>query len=187
MFQSNLRNTIISAIFTALIAASAFITIPVGPVPIVLTNIFIILSGMLCGPWIGASSVLTYLILGAIGFPVFAGGSAGFAKLVGPTGGYLIGYLLAAFVVGFLFRPSKKTSKRNKAIFAICSALIAGAVIYVPGLLWLKSSLSMNWTTTLQVGLIPFIPGYFIKSAVAAALAYNLKDRFEEFLNKDEE
>lgn len=187
MSKSNIRHTIISAVFTALIAASAFFTIPVGPVPIVLTTTFIVLSGMLCGPWISATSVLTYLTLGAIGLPVFAGGTAGLAKFFGPTGGYLVGYLLAAFVAGFLFNPSKNRSKQSKAILAVFAALIAGAVMYVPGLLWLKSSLSMDWSATLQAGLIPFIPGYFIKSAAAAALAYSLKDRFAEFLNKDDQ
>lgn len=187
MPSHNIRNTILSAVFTALIAASALFTIPVGPVPIVLTTTFIILSGMLCGPKIGASSVLTYIVLGAIGLPVFAGGTAGLAKLLGPTGGYLLGYLLAAVVAGVLFRPSTRSSNRVRAILAVCSALIAGACIYLPGLPWLKYNLSMEWSAALQAGLLPFIPGDIIKCLAAATLAYSLKDRFSEFLDKHRE
>ncbi len=180
------RKTVLSAVFTALIAASAFFTIPVGPVPIVLTTMFIVLSGMLGGVGIGFSAVSTYLILGAVGLPVFAGGTAGLAKFAGPTGGFLFGYLMAAPAAGLLYRPKQSDSLPAGIIKAAAAALIAGALVYLPGLPWLKYSLSFDWARTLQAGLIPFIPGYFIKSAAAAALAFSLKERFTAFLSSEE-
>jgi len=187
MSKSQIRKTVLTAVFTALIAASSLFTIPVGPVPVVLTTMFVVLSGMLGGPWIGLSSVLTYLLLGIVGLPVFAGGTAGLAKVIGPTGGFLIGYLLAALMGGLIFNPRKKGMKTQMIIFSIAAAFVAGVSIYIPGLPWLKHSLSLDWPTALKAGLIPFIPGFFIKTAGAAALAVGLKERFRSFLTTEEE
>lgn len=186
MSKDKIRRTVLSAVFTALIAASSFFTIPVGPVPIVLTTMFVVLSGMLGGPGIGVSSVATYLVLGIIGLPVFAGGTAGIAKLMGPTGGFLIGYILAALAAGFLFNPKEESSRKSQILLAVVSALIAGALIYLPGIPWLKYSLSMEWSVALQAGLIPFIPGFFIKTTAAVILGFSLKDRFRDFLKSEE-
>lgn len=187
MNRTKIRRTVLSAVFTALIAASAFFTIPVGPVPIVLTTMFIVLSGMLGGARIGFSAVAVYLILGAVGLPVLAGGAAGLAKFAGPTGGFLFGYILGALGGGLFYRPKEDDSVPLGIARAAGAALLAGAVIYLPGLPWLKYSLSLDWPKTLQAGLIPFLPGYLIKSAAAAALAYSLKDRFASFLAEEEE
>jgi biotin transport system substrate-specific component len=185
--RTKIRRTVLSAVFTALIAASAFFTIPVGPVPIVLTTMFIVLSGMLGGARIGISAVAVYLILGAAGLPVFAGGTAGLAKFAGPTGGFLFGYLLGGLGGGLFYRPKEDDSLPLRVVKAAAAALLAGALIYLPGLPWLKYNLSLDWSKTLQAGLIPFIPGYLIKSAAAAALAFSLKDRFASFLAEEEE
>ena len=187
MNKTKIRRIVLSAVFTALIAASAFFTIPVGPVPIVLTTMFIVLSGMLGGARTGFSAVAVYLILGAVGLPVFAGGTAGLAKFAGPTGGFLFGYLLGGLGGGLLYRPKEDDTLPVKVVKAAAAALIAGALVYLPGLPWLKYSLSFDWTRTLQAGLIPFIPGYLIKSAAAAALAFSLKERFAAFLAVEEE
>ncbi|MDC7234901.1 MAG: biotin transporter BioY [Spirochaetales bacterium] len=186
MSKDKIRKTVLAAVFTALIAASSFFTIPVGPVPIVLTTMFVVLSGMLGGPWVGLSAVGSYLILGIIGLPVFAGGTAGIAKLMGPTGGFLIGYLLAPVAGGFIFNPPGDKAKGLKVLLAVLGAFTAGALIYVPGIPWLKYSLSMDWPSALQAGLIPFIPGFIIKNAAAAALAFALKERFQNFLKSEE-
>lgn len=187
MTKSTIRKTVLSAVFTALIAASSFFTIPVGPVPVVLTTMFVVLSGMLGGVGIGLSAVGTYLLLGIIGLPVFAGGTAGIAKVLGPTGGFLAGYLLAAGAAGLLFRLGRGSSGAFRIGAAALTALAAGALIYLPGIPWLKHSLSMDWPAALQAGLIPFIPGYLIKSAAAAALAVALEDRFRDFLEQKED
>ena len=185
MNKLQIRRTVLTAVFTALIAAGAYAAVPVGPVPIVLTTLFVVLSGLLGGFRIGVSSVSVYLILGILGLPVFAGGAGGFAVIAGPRGGYLIGYLLAAASAGLIFRPGKKLSKTTVILLAFLAALTAGVVIYVPGLFWLKLSLGMEWAKALKVGMLPFIPGDLIKTAAAIALALPLKERFISFLEDD--
>lgn len=84
-----IRMTVYASLFAALTAAGAYLSIPIGPVPIVLQNLFILLSGLLLGSRWGPASVAVYLLAGACGLPVFAGGMGGIGRLVGPTGGYL--------------------------------------------------------------------------------------------------
>ena len=187
MSKNRIRTTVLSAVFTALIAASAFFTIPVGPIPIVLTTMFILLSGMLGGPRAGFTAVATYLVLGVIGLPVFAGGTGGIAKLIGPTGGFLVGYLLAAPLAGVIFNPSEDSSRTKKIVLAVLAALAGGIVLYIPGIPWMKQSFSMDWPTAFKAGLIPFIPGDLIKCAAAAVLAVGLKERFQDYMKASEE
>ena len=185
MNKLQIRRTVLTAVFTALIAAGAYAAVPVGPVPIVLTTLFVVLSGLLGGFRIGVSSVSAYLLLGILGLPVFAGGAGGFAVITGPTGGYLVGYLLATASAGLIFRPGKKNSRIGIILLTTLAAVVAGAVIYVPGLFWLKLYLGLEWGKTLKVGILPFIPGDLLKTAAAVALTIPLKERFVSFL-KDE-
>ena len=185
MNKIQIRRTVLTAVFTALIAAGAYAAVPVGPVPIVLTTLFVVLSGLLGGFRIGVTSVITYLLLGILGLPVFAGGSGGFAVITGPTGGYLLGYLLSASVAGILFRPGKQKSRILLIFMASIAALAASAVIYIPGLFWLKLSLGLEWSKALKIGMIPFIPGDLLKTTAAVALAIPLKERFLSFLKDD--
>ena len=185
MNRIQIRRTVLTAIFTALIAAGAYAAIPIGPVPIVLTTFFVLLSGLLGGFRIGLYSTAAYLLLGILGLPVFAGGAGGFAVLIGPTGGYLAGYLLAASTAGLLYRPGKNSSHTKKIILAGLAALTGSIMIYIPGVPWLKMALGFDWNKALQAGMLPFIPGDILKAAAAVALAVTLKDRFNNFL-KDE-
>ncbi|MFH2130143.1 MAG: biotin transporter BioY, partial [bacterium] len=98
--STQLRLTVYAALFAALISAGAFMAIPIGPVPIVLQNMFVLLAGVLLGWKWGAASVLIYLLAGAVGFPVFSAGRGGVAHLLGPTGGYLLSYIPAVIVAG---------------------------------------------------------------------------------------
>ncbi len=171
------RSAVLTALFAALIAMSSLVALPVGPVPIVLTTLFVVLSGMLGGLPIGLGAVAIYLLAGALGLPVFAGATGGMAKLLGPTGGFLAGYLLAALCGGLLYRNA------DKGFFhAVAIAFLAGAVIYLPGVPWLKYSLSMTWAAAFKAGVLPFLPGYAVKSLGAAILAWRLKARFQEFI-----
>ena len=102
--RAELERIAATAAFTALITVGAYLSFPLpgSPVPVVVQNFFVIVAGMLLGPRHGVAAVAVYLVLGAVGFPVFSGGSGGVAHLVGPTGGYLLGYLPAVFVSGAL-------------------------------------------------------------------------------------
>lgn len=185
MNKMKIRRTVLTAVFTALIAAGAYAAVPIGPVPIVLTTMFVLLSGLLGGFRIGLYSTAAYLLLGVLGLPVFAGGAGGFAVLTGPTGGYLIGYLLAAAAAGLIYRPAEGSSLTVRILLTSAAALIGSILIYIPGVPWLKISLGMDWHRAMQAGMIPFIPGDLLKIFAAAVLAVILKERFHDFLEAE--
>jgi biotin transport system substrate-specific component len=166
-------------LFTALIIIGGYISlpIPVGPVPIVLADFFVMISGMFLGFKSGLVSVGLYLALGAVGLPVFAGGTSGLAVLFGPTGGFLFGYLLVVGAVGFIMGKMKPT------VPAALIALIAGNILlYALGVPWLKLILNMSRPAAVAAGLTPFIAGIVIKIAVAAAMCRVLLPRFRQTL-----
>jgi biotin transport system substrate-specific component len=168
---NNIRMMVYASLFAALTAAGAFLAIPVGPVPIALQNLFVFLAGLLLGARWGVWSVAIYLLTGAMGLPIFAGGTGGIAKFAGPTGGYLIGYLPAVFVIGVLTEKLPK-----KPVFTIL-ALAAGAlIVYACGVPWLKAVTGMAWPKALSAGLYPFLPGDALKIVAALPLSVMLKD-----------
>lgn len=164
------------ALFAALIAAGAFISVPLpfSPVPVVLQNMFALLSGMVLGPLMGSAATGLYLIIGALGAPVFAGAKGGLAVLLGPTGGYLAGYFLASLVAG-LISGSPRTVLGTRWIRIIFAALAGIIVIYVPGLLRLNMVMNGNWPKTLTAGLLPFLMGDLVKGAVACLITPRLR------------
>jgi biotin transport system substrate-specific component len=169
MMNTNLRLVIFIALFAALIAVGSIISIPIGPVNMVLANFFIFLAGLLLGfPWAGVS-VAVYLLIGLIGLPVFQGGSGGPAHFFGPTGGFLIGYLAAAFVIPLVSGTGKRKLWKD-----IAALLIGLAVIYVPGLPWLKLKLGFTWEKAFAVGFAPYILVDLAKAAVAVFVAQAL-------------
>ncbi len=147
---------------------SAKIQIPFYPVPITMQTFVVLVIGMTFGWRLGGATLLLYLGEGAVGFPVFAGTpekGIGLAYLVGPTGGYLLGQWLAAMAVGWL---AEKGWDRNpiKTVFAM---FIGNAIIYIPGLFWLGSSL--GWDKPIFAwGLTPFLLGDLAKLILAAML-----------------
>jgi biotin transport system substrate-specific component len=161
-----LRQTVLASLMAALTAVGAYIYVPVGPVPIVLTTLFVLLSGLLLGSRWGLTSMAVYLLVGAIGMPVFAGGRGGFPHFFGPTGGYLFGYALSAWVTGLV-------SERSRGLLVIeIAAVVAGAVsIYLVGVPWLKGVTQMSWTKAVMVGMVPFLIGDTLKASAALILA----------------
>ena len=165
--------------FAALIAGGTFIAIPIGPVPVVLQNLFALLAGLILGPSLGSAAVALYLFAGLLGAPVFAGFSSSITHFAGPTGGFLAGYLLMAAVAGLIaFSPTKKTS-RARIIIAAAVGLLA---VYVPGLVWLKYSAGLGWGKTLAAGFFPFIPGDVLKGIAAVLVAPRLKKTVSDYL-----
>jgi biotin transport system substrate-specific component len=159
----NLKKMILISIFAALTAIGAFIIIPlpISPVPITLQMFFTFLAGGLLGKKSGFLSQLIYLLLGAIGLPIFAGGAGGIGALFGPTAGYLYGFLIAGFIAGW--------GKRNfwSKTISYSTGLI---VIYILGLTGLIINTSMNINKALASGVIPFIPGDILKVLLASYL-----------------
>jgi biotin transport system substrate-specific component len=149
-----------------LIALSAQLqfVLPFSPVPMTGQTFAVLLLGALYGSKRGPATVVTYLALGAMGLPVFAGGTFGLARFVGPTAGYLVGFLAAAFVVGFL---SERGWDRKPWATAV-SMLIGNGMIYVAGVLWL--SRFVGWQAVLSIGVLPFLAGDALKIALATIL-----------------
>ena len=168
--SQQLRLITYSSLFVALIAAGAFLAIPVGPVPLVLQNMFVLLAGIILGPRWGLASVGIYLLIGACGLPVFANGHAGIGYLFGPTGGYLLGYLPAVFITGLI---SKKWDQKTIAnVFALFTGSI---IVYSTGVPWLKIVTGMEWSKALALGMYPFILGDILKIIAATFIVKTIK------------
>ena len=163
--NNRLQKMVLAALMAALTAAGAYMVIPIGPVPIVLQNLFVLLSGLLLGSRWAAASMGIYLLGGVLGLPIFAGGSGGLAKLIGPTGGYLVGFPLAAFVIGLVAERSRGRLWLN------LTGLVAGSlIIYLCGVTWLKVVLGISAFKALAMGMIPFLPGDALKIGAALFL-----------------
>jgi biotin transport system substrate-specific component len=161
-----IRLTVLASLMAALAAVGAYIHVPIGPVPIVLTTLFVLLSGLLLGSRWGLASMALYLLVGAIGIPVFAGGKGGLAHFFGPTGGYLFGYVLGAWLTGLISERS-----RGLLIGEIIATVVGSLAIYGLGLPCLKMVTHLTWPKTLMVGMIPFLIGDAVKASVALVLA----------------
>lgn len=167
--SAQLQMTVYSSLMAALIAVGAFIAVPVGPVPIVLQNMFVMLAGLLLGTSWGLASVALYLLAGVCGFPVFSGGGAGLAHIFGPTGGYLLGYLPAVVTIGLV---SEKAASMLPKLLAL---LVGAAFVYLFGVTWLKIATGMSFQKALTVGMLPFLIGDAIKIVAALFIAKALQ------------
>jgi biotin transport system substrate-specific component len=169
-----LRMVVLASLMAALMAVGAYIHIPIGPVPIVLTNLFVLLSGLLLGSRWGLASAGLYLLVGAIGMPVFYGGKGGFAHILGPTGGYLFGFVLSAWMTGFISERF-----RHAMIGGMIAVIIGSLAVYCLGVPWLKMMAKMSWNKALVAGMIPFLIGDAIKAAVAIILVRAVRPMLE--------
>ena len=150
--------------FSLLVALAAQIEIPTRPVPFTLQTLAVVLAGAVLGPRKGALSMLTYLALGAAGFPVFSSGGFGLAKLLGPTGGFLLTFPAAAALVGVL-------APRARATWAIALAMASGmALISAGGVLQLRATTGMGWAESLATGVLLFSVWDAVKLAAATAI-----------------
>lgn len=155
----------------ALTAGAAQLVIPMWPVPITGQTFAVLLVGTTLGALRGALSMVLYIALGAIGLPIFTEGSAGWHVIAGPTGGYLVGFVLAAILTGWLAQRSWD----RKVVGAGVAFLAGTAVIYAVGLPWLSVALGQlgypnDLSATLQAGLFPFVPGDILKAVAAGVL-----------------
>jgi biotin transport system substrate-specific component len=161
-----LRWVVLASLMAALTAVGAYIHIPIGPVPIALSTLFVLLSGLLLGSRWGLVSMALYLLVGAIGIPVFAGGKGGLVHFFGPTGGYLLGYVLASWITGFISERS-----RGILIWEILAVIAGSLTIYGLGVPWLKIATQISWPKALMLGMVPFLIGDAVKASVALMLA----------------
>jgi len=165
--------------FVILTSIGAFVRIPLPftPVPITLQTFFVLLSGALLGSNLGAFAQLTYIALGIAGMPIFTGAGSGLPYLIGPTGGYLFGFMLTAFLLGKFIRYS-----RDNLLLAFIIFCIGDLVLLSCGILWLKIIFGYSLAKLFFIGLIPFIPGDLVKAFIAAVIYLRLKNRVRELL-----
>ena len=168
--SQQLKRMVYAALMAALTAAGAYIAIPLGPVPIVLQNLFIMLAGLLLGGRWGLISVAVYLLAGAVGLPVFAGGTGGVGKFVGPTGGYLLGFGAAAYLIGII-----SESGRGRVTIDVLAMVAGTLIIYAFGVSWLKVVTGISFSKALTVGMLPFLIGDALKIAAAIPIARALR------------
>jgi len=167
--RSKARDIAASAVFAVLTSIGAWISIPlpITPVPITLQVFFVLLSGVVLGGRLGALSQIIYVLLGLVGLPVFAGGASGPGVLVGPTGGYLVGFVLSAYVTERIVGARSSSGFR----WMILAALSGLCPIYLVGEIWLWAWLRSSPTALLVAGILPFLPGDITKAVAAAYVA----------------
>lgn len=148
------------------------LSLPIGIVPISITNLAIYFSVYVLGQKRGTLSYIVYLLIGLIGLPVFSGFSGGFTKLFGPTGGYLIGFIFMAFISGIFIEKFS-----NKIFMCFLGMTLGTIVAYIFGTTWLAYQANLTFKATLAVGVLPFIPGDVVKMVIASLIGPQIKKR----------
>ena len=179
MERKQIVKCVLIALFSALIAAGAFIKIPLVPVPVALSTLFVLLAASCLPPRMALASVVVYLLLGTIGLPIFTSGG-GLAALTGPTGGYLFG-MIPAVAAGSLVM---KVPMRNPMVTSLISAVIATVFIYLVGIPWLSFQMNISLEAALVSGFVPFIVGDALKVAVTAIATPKVRPRVEALLEQ---
>ncbi len=170
MKKGDTRRLVFCALFTALIAVFSQLQLPVGPVPVSLATLGVMLCGLLLGWRYGALAVGAYILLGAVGVPVFAGFQGGAGRLLGPTGGYIVGYLFYALLAGL------NLPRLQERFWGRCVLLLLGtAVCYVLGTAWFVKTSGRTLAESLSLCVVPFLPGDAAKIALAAFLTPRLR------------
>lgn len=161
-----------TALMAAVLCILGPLALPIGPVPISLATFAVLLAAYVIGPIKSAISCLIYLAVGAIGLPVFSGFQGGFAKLAGPTGGYLLGYLFLALIAGYFIQHFN-----NKTWMHFIGMCLGTAVLYAIGTFWLAHVAGLSFGEAIAAGVLPFIPGDIIKMIVAIVLGRHIRTR----------
>ena len=174
--MKNKKLTTYQMAVTALMAAALCVlgplSVPIGAIPISLSNFVICLTVWLLGPKFGTLSVAVYLLIGLVGVPVFSGYGAGIAKLAGPTGGYLVGYLLLAFIGGLFIEKSK-----GQPVISGIGLVLGDAACYVLGTAWFVFQMQCELGYALSVCVYPFIALDLAKIVVSCIVGALLRKR----------
>ena len=168
----NTRQLTLIGVMAAVTCILGPLSLPIGVVPISLTNLVIYFAVYVLGKKRATLSYIVYLFIGLIGLPVFSGFSGGFTKLFGPTGGYLIGFIFMSFISGIFI--DKFLSK----IYMCFLGMVLGTIVtYILGTTWLAYVAHMGFYKALTVGVLPFIPGDVVKIIIASLIGPQIKRR----------
>lgn len=176
MQDNKIQNLTLTALMAAILCIMGPVVIPIGMVPMSLANMAIYLAIILLDKKKAVISTTIYLLIGLVGIPVFAGFSAGVGKLFGPTGGYLIGYLVLSFLGGS-FLENVKYQGKQKIGYQILALSMGTVGLYLFGTLWLMYQSKLNMMTALSVGVFPFIIFDVIKILLAVSIGNSMKRR----------
>ncbi|WP_305063737.1 biotin transporter BioY [Methanococcoides sp.] len=169
--NTDIRKMVYASLFAALTSIGAYITVPLGPIPFTLQMVFVLMAGAMLGSKWGGLSMVVYVLLGIAGLPVFSNGGSGLGVILGPTGGYLIGFIAAAFIIGYLFEMNGCNNLLKNGIFVT----IGSVVIFCFGLAHLMIVADMSFMQAVTVGFLPFILPGIVKIAVATGIATKYK------------
>ncbi|MDN3954548.1 biotin transporter BioY [Sporolactobacillus laevolacticus] len=176
MNHSRLKNLILCALFAAITAILAQVNIPLPVIPISGQTLAVGLTATILGSRYGTLSMLVYAGLGAIGLPVFAEMNGGLGVILGPSGGYIIGFIVTAFVTGFILERTAFNTP-----MAIVANIVGMIVTLVIGTVQLKFVLDLSWAKALAVGVYPFIVVGVIKALIASIVGIQVRQRLTKF------
>lgn len=175
MSKINIRQMTLISLFAALTVVGAFISIPLYPVPLTLQTLFTFSAAMTLGSAMGMLSQIIYVMLGVIGLPVFAGFKTGIGILFGPTGGFLFGFIISAYIIGKII----ELKKEKNFFYYFLAGVIGTIILYIIGITQLSLVTDMGIKKALMVGMLPFLPGDILKIIAASFIASKLRPIIE--------
>ncbi len=175
--KTTVRNLTLIGLMSAVICVMApwAIPLPFSPVPLSLATFSIYFGLWVLGGKKGMVSTSIYLLLGVVGMPVFSGFTGGIGKLLGPTGGYLCGYLLLAVIGGFFLERFDR-----RLLPSICGMVLGTIICYIVGTLWLTYQTGISFLSALSLGVLPYLPGDIIKFVLAMLLGRRVQKRLQK-------
>ncbi len=171
------KNILLTGIFTALMIISSYVVIPIGPVPHSMQPLIVLLAGILLGARYGALSIIVWILLGCLGLPVFNQGQAGAVMLMGPTGGFILGFVVCAWLVGYLTERHYTEKLAPNIVYMILAMLI----VYVVGIVGFKFNMEyflgkmLSWEKSFILVVAPFLPFDIIKAAIASYVGVKVR------------
>lgn len=170
-----------AALIASMMASVSWFAAYTQVVPFTLQTLFVVLAALLLAPgWAGTAMAL-YVLIGVAGVPVFAGGLAGPAILLGPTGGYLVGFVLGAVLAsGARQLIEQRGTRRAQLVADVAAAAVVLVVVYVTGTLWLSVSAGMGLGAAALAGVVPFVVGDVLKATTAGMLAWSVRRALRE-------
>lgn len=177
------KKLVIISVMTAVLCVVGPVTVPIpfGPVPISLATLVMFFAVYMLGTGQAVAATALYLLIGAIGVPVFSGFTGGLSKFAGPTGGYLAGYLPMVLIAGVIIGKNIRSSKSGMLIAA--AGMAAGTIVcYLLGTLWYCISCHVGFGQAMLVCVVPFLPADVVKIAVAAVFGPKLRERTCKFI-----
>jgi len=155
-------------LLAALMVVGAYVHFPLGPVPISMQVCFVLLSGFVLGPLGGLLAVLLYILAGLVGLPVFYGGTSGFAHVLGPTGGYIMGFVFTPLITGLSQKAEARSLSWGRGVLF---GFLGYVPIYALGIVWLKTTLDISGVKAVSVGMLPFLFSDCLQVAASVSAA----------------